>query len=94
VDVIALDTLGLERLVGALSSSFEITVSHDRRMVSIPAPHDLSDLAAVTSAVAQTGVSVDEIALRRPTLDDAFMALTGQPSDSASAELQPEEVAS
>jgi hypothetical protein len=62
--------------------------------VSIPAPHDLSDLAAVTSAVAQSGVSVDEIALRRPTLDDAFMALTGQPSDSAPSENQPEEVRS
>jgi hypothetical protein len=63
-------------------------------MVSIPAPHDLSDLGAVTSAVAKSGVSIDEIALRRPTLDDAFMALTGQPSDSASPELQPEEVLS
>jgi ABC-2 type transport system ATP-binding protein len=94
VDVIALDALGLEQLVGSLSSNFELTVSHDRRMLSIPAPHDLRDLAAVTSAVAQTGVSIDEIALRRPTLDDAFMALTGQPSDSQSHELQSEEVGS
>ena len=94
VDVIALDSLGLERLVGELSSTFELTVSHDRRMLSIPAPHDLSDLAAVTSAVAQSGVIVDEIALRRPTLDDAFMALTGQPSDSASLDSQHQEVAS
>jgi hypothetical protein len=28
-------------------------------------------------------VAVDEIALRRPTLDDAFMALTGAPSHSS-----------
>jgi ABC-2 type transport system ATP-binding protein len=94
VDVIALDSLGLERLVSELSSTFELTVSRDRRMLSIPAPHDLRDLAAVTGAVVQTGVIVDEIALRRPTLDDAFMALTGQPSDSASLETRHQGVAS
>ena len=36
------------------------------------------DLAAVAEAVRASGVPVDEIALRRPTLDDAFLALTGQ----------------
>jgi hypothetical protein len=25
-------------------------------------------------------VEIDEVALRRPTLDDAFLALTGQPA--------------
>jgi ABC-2 type transport system ATP-binding protein len=94
VDVVALDTPGLERLVDELSSKFELTVSSDQRMLSIPAPHDLGDLAAVTSAVIQTGVVVDEIALRRPTLDDAFMALTGRPSDRGSLEAQHQEVAS
>ena len=48
-------------------------------MVSIPAPDDVNDLAKVASAVHDVGVEVDEIALRRPTLDDAFLALTGQP---------------
>jgi ABC-2 type transport system ATP-binding protein len=31
----------------------------------------------VASAVQLSGIGVDEIALRRPTLDDAFLALTG-----------------
>jgi len=44
-------------------------------------------------------VAVDEIALRRPTLDDAFLALTGHMAhedpraDSRSNESQPTEVA-
>jgi hypothetical protein len=33
--------------------------------------------------VREAGVSVDEIALRRPTLDDAFLALTEQPPKEA-----------
>ena len=79
VDVVAADAAGLEKLVLGLSSNFHLTVSAEQRMVSIPAPDDVNDLAKVASAVHDVGVEVDEIALRRPTLDDAFLALTGQP---------------
>ena len=41
------------------------------------APDEAEDLARVAAAVAEADVAVDEIALRRPTLDDAFLALTG-----------------
>ena len=41
------------------------------------APEEVADLARVAEAVQQAGIAVDEIALRRPTLDDAFLALTG-----------------
>ena len=60
-------------------------------MVSVPAPHELSDLAAVTAALENSRVAIDEIALRRPTLDDAFLALTGQTLTS-DQENNPEEV--
>jgi len=93
VDVIAVDEVGLNRLVDSLSSSFELTISREQRMVSIPAPHDLADLGAVTSAVSNAGIVIDEIALRRPTLDDAFLTFTGQPADSGLAEAHLEEVA-
>ena len=33
--------------------------------------------------MAATGIPVDEVALRRPTLDDAFIALTGGPATAA-----------
>ena len=93
VDVIAVDEVGLNRLVDSLSSSFELTVSREQRMVSIPAPNDLADLGAVTSAVRNAGIVIDEIALRRPTLDDAFLTFTGQPADSNVAIPELEEVA-
>lgn len=79
VDVIAADGAGLERLVSGLSSKFELTTSREQRMISIPAPDDVNDLAIVARAVRDLNVEIDEIALRRPTLDDAFLALTGQP---------------
>lgn len=79
VDIIAADAPGFERVVAGLAGRFELTLSPEERLVSIPAPGDVEDLAAVARAMREVGVEVDEIALRRPTLDDAFLALTGQP---------------
>jgi ABC-type multidrug transport system ATPase subunit len=79
VDVVAVDNRGLDGLVDVLSGRFEVSVSRERRTVSVPAPGEIDDLASVAATVRSSGVPVDEIALRRPTLDDAFLALTGQP---------------
>ncbi|HEY4376090.1 MAG TPA: ATP-binding cassette domain-containing protein [Acidimicrobiales bacterium] len=79
VDVVTLDAQATDRLVTALDSQFDLTVSADRRTISIPAPDDTGDLGLVAAAVRASGVAVEELALRRPTLDDAFLTLTGQP---------------
>jgi ABC-2 type transport system ATP-binding protein len=78
VDVIAADEASFDRLLLALEPRFDLTISSDRRTVSIPAPNEAADLSAVTDAVRLAGVAVEELAMRRPTLDDAFLALTGQ----------------
>jgi daunorubicin resistance ABC transporter ATP-binding subunit len=91
VDVIAVDATGLDKLIDSLSANFELVVARERRMVSIPAPNDLSDLNLVAAAVSGLGSLVDEIALRRPTLDDAFLALTGQSPDSVRTSFDVEE---
>jgi ABC-2 type transport system ATP-binding protein len=78
VDVVAVDGRGLQGMIDALSGPFDVSVSRERRTVSVPAPREIDDLAAVAAAVRSSGIPVDEIALRRPTLDDAFLALTGQ----------------
>jgi ABC-2 type transport system ATP-binding protein len=80
VDVIAEDASGYEQLASRLKDAgFELTLQPEQRRVSIPAPDEFSDLSRVSEAVATYGVSIDEIALRRPTLDDAFISLTGRP---------------
>jgi ABC-2 type transport system ATP-binding protein len=81
VDVVAVDGAGLDGLVAALSGRFEVDVVRMRRTISVPAPDEIADLAEVAAAVRASGIPIDEIALRRPTLDDAFLALTGQPID-------------
>jgi ABC-2 type transport system ATP-binding protein len=85
VDVIAADLAGMERLVAHLSSRFDVAPSPDQRMISIPAPNAVADLARVSEALKDVEVEIDEIALRRPTLDDAFLAFTGQPANATNA---------
>jgi ABC-2 type transport system ATP-binding protein len=81
VDAVAADGAELERLEQALSVNFATSVARDQRTVSIPAPDEVADLARVAQAIRDSGIAVDEVALRRPTLDDAFLALTGRPAN-------------
>jgi daunorubicin resistance ABC transporter ATP-binding subunit len=84
VDVIAQDAFGYEQLATRLrDSGFELTLQPEQRRVSIPAPDELEDLARVSEALATYGISIDELALRRPTLDDAFISLTGRQAQDA-----------
>jgi ABC-2 type transport system ATP-binding protein len=85
IDVVAADTAAFVELSELLGRGFELTRLEEQRTISIPAPDEVADLARVSLAVEETGIPVDEIALRRPTLDDAFLALTGQrPTDQVS----------
>ncbi|MGC9220304.1 MAG: ATP-binding cassette domain-containing protein [Solirubrobacteraceae bacterium] len=78
VDVVAVDQDGFERLQTSLQhGGFQLATLREQRRISIPAPDEFDDLQRVFAAVAGTGIPVDEIALRRPTLDDAFITLTG-----------------
>jgi daunorubicin resistance ABC transporter ATP-binding subunit len=91
VDVVAADSAAFESLLGVLRGEFEITPLREQRTVSVAAPDEAGDLARVAAAVQASGIGVDEIALRRPTLDDAFLALTGHIASEPA--LEAEEVA-
>jgi daunorubicin resistance ABC transporter ATP-binding subunit len=82
IDVIAADTPAFEQLSQALrDQGFETSLMAELRRISVAAPNEVVDLTRVSQAVAATGIAIDEIALRRPTLDDAFIALTGHAPD-------------
>ena len=94
VDVVAADGDALGRLAALFASddeadaeAAEVSVSYEQRTISIPAPRETDDLARIAAAVRDSGIAVDEVALRRPTLDDAFLALTGH-SVAAEADAQ------
>jgi daunorubicin resistance ABC transporter ATP-binding subunit len=88
VDVIAADSGAFENLAVILQEQFTVSLLREQRTISILAPGEAGDLARVAGIVDASGISVDEIALRRPTLDDAFLALTGHPAGAAEPEHQ------
>ena len=82
VDVIAADGAAFEQLLSLLDERFDVKPLTEQRTISVAAPDELTDLGRVAAVVEESGISVDEIALRRPTLDDAFLALTGHTTES------------
>ena len=61
-----------------------------RVLIAMPREH-----GAVTETVRRldnAGIAVDDVAVRRPTLDDVFLTLTGRPAEEAAQETDPEEV--
>ena len=83
VDVVAADGEAYAALRVVLRERFTVSDNDELRTLSIPAPEEAADLARVAGVVTDAGIAVDEIALRRPSLDDAFLALTGHSATAA-----------
>jgi ABC-2 type transport system ATP-binding protein len=59
----------------------EVHVDADRRRVIVPMVDGGARLAGVVRDLDAKGVAVDDLELRRPTLDDVFLALTGHAAE-------------
>ncbi|MFD8776090.1 ATP-binding cassette domain-containing protein [Streptomyces sp. NPDC055817] len=62
-----------------------VTVDTDRRLVSAPVADRLAALTETVRALQDAGVEAEDIAVRRPTLDEVFLHLTG-PGQKGTAE--------
>ncbi len=58
-------------------------VDADAQRVSVPAADGADQLPTIVRLLQEGGITVDDIGLRRPTLDEVFLALTGHASHSA-----------
>ena len=55
----------------------EASVDQHTRRVTVPASGGATRLVVVVRDLGEAGIAIDDIALRRPTLDDVFLSLTG-----------------
>jgi ABC-2 type transport system ATP-binding protein len=88
IDVKVADVAELPRAVEALGE--EATADTIAGRVSVPVTTGPDDLVMAVQALRSAGVAIEDIALRRPTLDDVFLTLTGH----TTTESDTEEVAS
>jgi ABC-2 type transport system ATP-binding protein len=66
----------LARLCGA-----EVTVDEHARRLTSPTSGGTESLVGVLRALDDAGIPLDDVGLRRPTLDDVFLALTGHATE-------------
>ncbi len=82
--------LGAVAEVLARVAAEEPRVDVDTQRASVSSPEGADQLTTVVRLLHEQGVGVDDVALRRPTLDEVFLALTGQPIDSSNPDPDPD----
>ncbi|MET7524561.1 ATP-binding cassette domain-containing protein [Streptomyces sp. NPDC005248] len=71
------DQIDPARAVLAHLGKGEVTLTHHTRKLTVPVSGGAKLLAEIIRDLDARGVEIDDIGLRRPTLDDVFLSLTG-----------------
>ncbi|AZM54646.1 daunorubicin/doxorubicin resistance ABC transporter ATP-binding protein DrrA [Streptomyces sp. WAC 01529] len=79
IDVVVRDAAQLARTAELLPEG--ATVDADRRLASAPVTDRMEALTGVVRALRDAGIDAEDVALRRPTLDEVFLSLTGRPKE-------------
>ncbi|WP_308401130.1 ATP-binding cassette domain-containing protein [Streptomyces sp. AC512_CC834] len=75
VDIVLRDAGQLGAAVALLPLT-GVRVDPDRRLLSAPVTDRMAALSGVVRALAEAGLEAEDVALRRPTLDEVFLHLT------------------
>ncbi|WP_329307751.1 ATP-binding cassette domain-containing protein [Streptomyces sp. NBC_01260] len=79
IDVVVRDAAQLDRAAGLLTGG--AVVDRDRRLAGAPAGPRMATLARTVRVLEEAGIEAEDIAVRRPTLDEVFLSLTGRGPD-------------
>ncbi|MFF8672672.1 ATP-binding cassette domain-containing protein [Streptomyces sp. NPDC015242] len=79
IDVVLRDAGRLAE-AAALLPLAGVTVDPDRRLLSAPVTDRMEALSGVVRTLEGAGIEAEDVALRRPTLDEVFLHLTGDDS--------------
>jgi ABC-2 type transport system ATP-binding protein len=94
IEVVVHDRADIERARELLSGDLdgECTLDEHTRRLTIPSESGAQGLVQVVRDLDAAGIRLDDIGLRRPTLDDVFLSLTGHDAQAHGFE-EEEEVA-
>ncbi len=73
----------IARAVELVSSGADGTIAVDEhtRRLTVPSNGGAQRLVRLLRDLDEAGIAIDDIALRRPTLDDVFLSLTGHAAE-------------
>jgi ABC-2 type transport system ATP-binding protein len=88
IEVVVHDPAAIARAAELLTDNHGGDVSTDQhtRRLTVSAERGVEGLVQVVRDFDGAGIKIDDIALRRPTLDDVFLSLTGHAAELAEAE--------
>jgi ABC-2 type transport system ATP-binding protein len=83
IEVVVRDRGVIERARELLArdAGEDTTLDDHTRKLTVPAHGGAQTLVQVVRDFDEAGIHIDDIALRRPTLDDVFLALTGHAAE-------------
>jgi ABC-2 type transport system ATP-binding protein len=89
VEIVVHDVGQLASAEAALSglSSGAATTDQDQRSVTVPVSGGTGTMLEALRSLDAAGIHLDDIALRRPTLDDVFLSLTGHVAETDSGQV-------
>jgi ABC-2 type transport system ATP-binding protein len=80
VEVVVRSPADLDRAASVLERIGPVERDAELHRLSVPVRDRVAALTAVARTLDDAGVAVEDVALRRPTLDEAFLHLTGRSS--------------
>jgi ABC-2 type transport system ATP-binding protein len=85
IEVVVRDRTAIEtaRELLARDAGGDTTLDEHTRKLTVPAHGGAQTLVQVVRDFDEAGIHIDDIALRRPTLDDVFLSLTGHVAEDA-----------
>jgi ABC-2 type transport system ATP-binding protein len=83
VEVRVRDSSSLDRVASTLMAIGDgpATIDRPTRSVRVALGADTDRVFAALRPLDDTGIAIDEVSVRQPTLDEAFLALTGAPKE-------------
>jgi ABC-2 type transport system ATP-binding protein len=82
IEVVVRHAADLRRAVATLAPDGGSTCDRHTRRVTVAARGGAQGLVDVVRRLGEAGIEVDDVGLRRPTLDDVFLSLTGHAAES------------
>ena len=88
IEVVVRDRSAIPQAVELLGRDCEgdVTVDDHTRRLTVPAHGGVQTLIQVVRDLDEASIAIDDIGLRRPTLDDVFLSLTGHAAAAISGE--------
>ena len=83
IEVVVRDRTAIPQAVELLArdAGSECSVEEHTRRLTVPAGAGAQTLVQIVRDFDEAGIAIDDIALRRPTLDDVFLSLTGHAAE-------------